>query len=106
MNEESVQYQPKFPRAHMLLLNAYGTALKSTSEESVLWCERFKAIVRGWEALKGDGLLPPLFTENFWEDVEDVMKRIHHDINLNKLSGQQQLMPFAIANLRVSFGGN
>lgn len=106
MNQASDQYQPKFPRAYKLLLNVYETAMKSSDEESALWCERFKAIVRGWEALKEDELLPPFFINNFWEDVQDVMGRVNVEIDINKLNGQQQLMTFAIANLRVSFGGD
>lgn len=88
------------------MLNVYETAMKSSGKESVLWCERFKAVVRGWEALKEDELLPPFFTNNFWEDVQDVIGRIHTNIDPDKLNGQQQLMIFAIANLRDSFGGD
>ncbi|MEX0909836.1 MAG: hypothetical protein WDZ75_00915 [Candidatus Paceibacterota bacterium] len=105
MTQADTQYNPKFPHAHALLLDVYGNAIKSTGEESVVWCERFLALAKGWEALKGDGLLPLLFTQNFWEDVRDVMRRIHDDLNLNELTEQQKYMTFGVANLRTSFGG-
>lgn len=105
MSQASTEYEPKFPQAHALLLDVYGNAMKSSGEESVVWCERFKALTKGWEVLKGDGLLPPLFTKSFWEDVRDVMGRVHEGLDLRKLTEQQQMMTFGAANLQSAFGG-
>lgn len=105
MKQAETQYKPKFPRAHGLLLEVYGNAMKSSDKENVVWCGRFKGLTKGWEILKEDGLLPPLFTDNFWEDVQDVMGQVHGDPNLGTLTEQQELMTFGISNLRNSFGG-
>jgi len=104
MSESNVPYKPKFPHAHSLLLNVYSNVLKSRGDETVAWCERFKGLCKGWETLKDDGALPPLFTQNFWEDVRDVMGRAQEGIVLSELTEQQKMMTFAAANLQMSFG--
>jgi hypothetical protein len=98
-------YEPRFPEAHKLLLDVYGNAMKSDPEASIVWCERLKALTKGWEALKTDGLLPSLFLRQFGEDVRDVAGQVHKDLDLSKLTEQQSLMSFGIANLGSSFGG-
>lgn len=98
-------YEPWFPETHKLLLDVYGNAMKSDPEASAVWCERFKAVTHGWDALKKDGLFPELFLRHFWEDVRDVAGQVHKDLDLRELTEQQSLMSFGIANLQSSFGG-
>lgn len=105
MSQSLDQYVPRFPHAHALLLEVYKNAMKCRGNEGVIWCERFASLKTSWEVLKDEGLLPPLFTEHFWEDVQNVMIRISEDVAQKKLTERQNVMTFAIASLRNSFGG-
>lgn len=105
MSQTQIAYEPKFPEAHALLLGVYKQAMWSEGEESVVWCERFKALSKSLEALRRDGVLPPLFTKHFWADVKDVMVTVHKNLDLSKLTEGQAVLTFGINTLQTTFGG-
>lgn len=106
MSQAKSQYEPTFPKSHALLLHVYKNAIQSNGEESVVWCERLTALIKGWKTFKKDGLLPPFFTNNFGRDVQDVMKQVHDDLDTSKLTEMQSSMTFGVASLQMSFEGH
>ena len=105
MNESKQVYKPKFPKAHALLLEIYERTMTSKPEEVSVWAERFKALIKGWEALNEDGVLPRLFTQEFWMDARDIAQQVNAKIDRDNLCEQQKLMSFAMSNLQNRYSG-
>ncbi|MDO8567025.1 MAG: hypothetical protein Q7R58_02640 [bacterium] len=108
------EYTPRFPKSHALLLEAYEGLMTAVTAEGLmtaqpscvdLWAERLNSLINNLTALKEDGVLPPLFTKFFWEDVQDIAGRTHEKIDLGLLTARQSELTFAIAHLQGIFGG-
>lgn len=104
MPDTKQTYAPKFPQSHELLLEVYRGLMTAKPEDVAVWAERFKAHKHTLEHLKEDGVLPPLFTKNFYQDVRDVAEQVHGLIDTQRLTREQKMLTFGMANLQQMFG--
>jgi len=102
---KSVTYTAKFPSCHQSLLEAYSAAFNPKFKDRDAWAERARGMFIAFNNAVADGVFPKLFTDTFWEDIQNVMSIVHKDMDLGELSEQQKILTFAIANLRHKFGG-
>ncbi|MEE8131673.1 MAG: hypothetical protein V3T98_01385 [Candidatus Paceibacterota bacterium] len=95
-------YVPKFKKPYELLLNVYSEAMKS-SDDSLLLCERAKAIFMAWNVLRKAGVLPEIFVKDFAHDIDQVMISVNKNLKPRELKNHQSYLSFGIANLRNAF---
>jgi hypothetical protein len=101
----AAEYKPKFPKAHALLFITYNGLMTAKPEDVSAWAERFNALIKSWRALKEEGVLPPIFTEHFWEDVRNVSSLVHRKtLEEMHLTDQQSELTFGMSNLQRMFG--
>ena len=96
-------YTPKVPKIHQLLSEAYKNAMTTKGQQSLTWCERTHGILKALEALKHDGALPPLFRENFREDLLNISREVNPGVDTDSLTNQQVCLSFGIDNLQALF---
>lgn len=106
MSDTKQTYTPKFPQSHELLLEVYKGLMTAKPKDVAVWAERFKAHIQTLQRLKEDGVLPPLFTRNFYQDVRDVAGQVHELIVTSELTQQQKTLTFGMANLQNMFGAH
>lgn len=100
------KYKPQFPEIHKILKETYTYSMtasdKICGDEMIL---QANGVFEALKALKKDGVLPEMFNRTFHEDITDVMKVVHEDIKLERLTSNQGASTFAIATLQSIFGG-
>jgi hypothetical protein len=101
------EYKPQFPKSHALLLETYSHLMKAKGEKEIaVWADRFKGLLKTFEAMKEDDAVPLHFVKTFYLDAQDVMKRVHASVETGKLTQTQGALTFGIANLANMFGAH
>lgn len=108
MNNQAQEYKPQFSEAHAFLLDTYEHLMRSRNgNEIAVWAARFEEFMHTLRALKESGALSPEFVAHFHKDVEDVIIKVHHDLDAQTLSAKQRNLAFGcgIKNVAGMFGG-